>query len=336
MEGELEELCEALDIATGEHENQRARLEAGRATREEAGAGLEHADARGRVARAHGQQSVVTERKVRLARVRERATSMRGTVERISRSCDELGGRIKRLDDEREESARNAGKAAALMMTAREKLVDDVALAQAAHAELSEARKALDEARQALAVREADLRGLRTEVSESSERLQKHEMALQRLTIELTHVVEGVRERFRGLEIAHVIGDYHKRKLVDAAHRARITELGELINRMGPVNVDAMREHAEAETRFTYYDSQKKILEKALDDLKKAIAQMNKESKRLFRTTFEGINARFKMLFPRCSAAAPPSCGSPTPTTCWRRASRSSRSRPARSSATSS
>jgi chromosome segregation protein len=57
------------------------------------------------------------------------------------------------------------------MMTAREKLVDDVALAQAAHAELSEARKALDEARQALAVREADLRGLRTEVSESSERL---------------------------------------------------------------------------------------------------------------------------------------------------------------------
>ena len=63
---------------------------------------------------------------------------------------------------------------------------------------------------------------LRTELAESSERLQKHEMALQRLTIELTHVVEGVRERFRGLEIARIIGDYHKRKLVDAAHRARM------------------------------------------------------------------------------------------------------------------
>jgi chromosome segregation protein len=301
VEGELEELCEALDIATGEHENQRARIEAGRATREQAGAGLEHAEMQAAEWRERvlGQQSVVTERKVRLARVRERASSMRGTIERITRSCDELGGRIKRLDDEREESARNAGKAAALMMLAREKLVGDVALAQTAHAELSEARKALDEARHALAVREADLRGLRTELAESSERLQKHEMALQRLTIELTHVVEGVRERFRGLEIARIIGDYHKRKLVDAAHRARITELGELIDRMGPVNVDAMREHAEAETRFTYYDSQKKDLEKALDDLEKAIAQMNKESKRLFRTTFEGINSRFKQLFPK-------------------------------------
>jgi predicted DNA-binding helix-hairpin-helix protein len=160
-------------------------------------------------------------------------------------------------------------------------------------------------------------------------------MALQRLTIELTHVVEGVRERFRGLEIARVIGDYHKRKLVDAAHRARITELGELIDRMGPVNVDAMREHAEAESASPI-TTQKKDLEKALDDLEKAIAQMNKESKRLFRRPSRASTPASRCSSPRCSAAAPPSCGSPTPTTCWRRASRSSRSRPARSSATSS
>ncbi|MFO0760877.1 MAG: chromosome segregation protein SMC [Byssovorax sp.] len=301
VEGELEELVEALDIASGEHETQKLRLEAGRATKDEASAGLEHAEMQAAEWRERvlGQQSVVTERKVRLARVRERATSLRGTVERIARSSDELGARIKRLDEEREESARNAGKAAALVILAREKLVGDVARAQKAHAELAEARKALDEARAALAAREADLRGLRTEVGDASERLQKHEMALQRLTIEHAHVVDGVRERFRGLDLARVIGDYHKRALVDAAHRARITELGELIDRMGPVNVDALREHAEAEKRHTYYAGQKKDLEQALDDLEKAIAQMNKESKRLFRTTFEGINTRFKALFPK-------------------------------------
>src|SRR6185503_10052970 len=123
--------------------------------------------------------------------------------------------------------------------------------AQAAHAELSEARRALDEARQALAMREVDLRGLRQELADATERLQKHQMAAQRLSIERTHLLEGVNERFRGLDLHRVVGDYHKRPMVDAAHRARIQELTELLDRMGPVNVDAVREHAEAEKRYT-------------------------------------------------------------------------------------
>ena len=36
---------------------------------------------------------------------------------------------------------------------------------------------------------------------------------------------------------------------------------------MGSVNLDAMREHAEAEERFTFYTTQKADLEKALADL---------------------------------------------------------------------
>lgn len=301
VEAELEDLSEKIEIASGEHETARERLDAGRSASEESSAALEHAEmlAAEWRERVLGQQSIVTDRKVRLARVRERATSLRGTVERLSRSCEELRGRIKKLDDECTEAAFGAGMAAAAMMLSREKLVGAVSRAQEGHAELTAARQALDEARQALGLREADLRGLRQEVADATERLQKHEMALQRLMIEHTHVIEGVRERFRGLELKTVIGDYHKRPLVDAAHRARITELGELLDRMGPVNVDAVREHAEAEKRHTYYAEQKADLDKALDDLEKAIAQMNKESKRLFKSTFEGINARFKVLFPK-------------------------------------
>ena len=53
----------------------------------------------------------------------------------------------------------------------------------------------------------------------------------------------------------------------DDEHRARIDELASLIERMGSVNLDAMREHAEAEERFTFYTTQKADLEKALADL---------------------------------------------------------------------
>ena len=301
VEGELEELTLALDHAGGEHEGARAKLDAGRSAREEAQVALEHvemlaAEWRERVL---GQQSVVTERKVRVARVRERATALRGTVERLKRSVDELGARIQKLDGERTEAAIGAGKAAASIVTAREKLVVAVADAQRGHAELTAARQALDEARQALALREADLRGLRHELADAAERLGKHVMALQKLAIQHTHLIEGVRERFRGLELGRVVGDYHRRPPVDAGHKARIQELTELLDRMGPVNVDAVREHAEAEKRHAYYFEQKADLEKALDDLEKAIAQMNRESKKLFKTTFESVNAKFKLLFPK-------------------------------------
>jgi chromosome segregation protein len=68
---------------------------------------------------------------------------------------------------------------------------------------------------------------------------------------------------------------------------------------MGAVNLDAVREHAEAEQRFTFYTTQKADLERALSDLERAIGQMNRESRRLFEETFDAINARFREIFPR-------------------------------------
>jgi chromosome segregation protein len=298
---DLEELTSALETASGDHEAARDRLEAGRATLEQSAEALSHAeqvaaDWRERVL---GQQSIVTDRKVRLARIRERAQSLRQTVDRLGRSCEELRGRITRLDDERTQAARGAGEAAAKMMLSREGLVAAVEHAERAHRTLTETRARLDAARQDLALRESDLRVLRQSVEQASKGLREHELKRERLAMEHTHLVEGVREKFRGLDIYRVAGDYHRRALVDATHRSRITELTELIDRMGPVNVDAMREHAEAEGRHKYYAGQKADLEKAIDDLEKAIQQMNRESKRLFKQTFDGINQRFKVLFPR-------------------------------------
>ncbi len=301
VQRELHDLVQAMEGAAGEKLGAEQSLADGRAAQEEAGSLLGAAEAAAAEwrERVHAQQAIVTERKVLLARVRERAAAARGTVERLTRSCDELRARIRRLDEEGRECASNAGEAAALMMLSRELLAVAVEAAHAAHAALVEARQAQGDARNALGVREADLKSLRQEVADATDRLRQHEMALQRLAIEMNHLLDGVRERFRGLELARVIGDFHKRPPVDASHRERITELGNLLDRMGPVNVDAVREHAEAEERFKFYSTQKDDLEKALDDLDKAIAQMNRESKRLFKVTFDGVNARFKALFPK-------------------------------------
>jgi chromosome segregation protein len=108
-----------------------------------------------------------------------------------------------------------------------------------------------------------------------------------------------VAEKFRGLHLPRVVGDYHLRPPPDEETHGRTVELANLIERMGSVNLDAVREHEEAEKRYAYYTEQKADLDKALADLERAIAQMNRESRRLFADTFEAINLKFQEIFPR-------------------------------------
>jgi chromosome segregation protein len=108
-----------------------------------------------------------------------------------------------------------------------------------------------------------------------------------------------VADKFRGVHLPSVVGDYHMRPRPDDVSRARIDELVRLIERMGSVNLDATRELAEAEERYAFYTTQKCDLEKALSDLQRALHQMNRESRRLFEETFEAVNSRFKEIFPR-------------------------------------
>jgi chromosome segregation protein len=124
-------------------------------------------------------------------------------------------------------------------------------------------------------------------------------MALREKELAMEHLLAGVADKFRGLHLPRAVGDYHMRPPPDEVSRARLDELTKLIERMGSVNLDAMREHAEAEERFVFYTAQKEDLDTALSDLQRAIQQMNRESRRLFDETFAAINAKFQEIFPR-------------------------------------
>ncbi len=295
------ELLERIAAARLEHEKAAVGLEEGRAAQLELEGAVETAETHAEEWRKEvgRQQSLVTERKVLLAQVRERATSVRQTADRLAKSCDEMRQRVQRLDREQLECAIGAGQAAGRIFVARELLQEAVTRARDTHQALIGAKVALDEVRHALGLAEIDIKKTREAEADASNKLRQHETNLAKLEIEHRHLLEGVRERFRGLELPTVVGDYHKRPPVDAAHRARITELQELLDRMGPVNLDAVREHAEAEERYTYYTTQKGDLDKALSDLEQAILQMNRETKRLFKDAFDGINAKFRVIFPR-------------------------------------
>jgi chromosome segregation protein len=294
LDGKLDET--ALERDEAERQLAKSKAEAAGATEE-----LERAEQESRawMERVSEQKEVCTERKIEFARIREQATSARATQERLERSIVELVGRAESLEQEVIASAVEQGRLAAELFELKARILEAAEAARAAHLEFDRRRQALDGARNALAIHEAELKTLRDRLDEDTERQRRHEMALQKLQLEREHLIDAIAEKFRGLRLPRVMGDYHMRPPPDENHRGRIDELSTLIDRMGPVNLDAMEEFEKTSERFEFYTTQKADLEKALSDLERAIQQMNRESRRLFRATFDSVNERFQEIFPR-------------------------------------
>ena len=296
---DLEEIGRVLDAAHSTEEEARAQLDSVRAELEQ----LQHALGRAEEnaaawrERVAAQASLVTERRVRLAQVKEQLGGARSGRERVENTLNDLHTRVERLNSDLLEAAASYGETAAQIMMASEGRISAAANAESAHQALSAARERLEGVRGTLNNQEAELRRQRDELAAVDESARKHEMAVQRLELERDHLLTGIRERFRGLDLARVVGDYHARPAPDSEHRRRIDELSQLIERMGPVNLDAKAEHEDAERRFRELNDQKVDIEKALEELDQAIRHMNKESRRRFRETFELVNTLFKKTF---------------------------------------
>jgi len=249
--------------------------------------------------RVAGQSTLVTERRVRLAQVREQSGAAKREAERIESSLAELSVRHQALEQELTDAAQAYGETAGTLVTTRERRGEALLFAKAEHEALDAARARLEQTRQALTATEASLRVQRDALEQHDAVCKEHEFTLQRIGLERQHLLGSIKERFRGLDLKRVIGDYHARPTPDDDQRRRVDELTQLIDRMGPVNLDARAEHEQAEKRFHELNDQKVDIEKALAELDHAIRHMNKESRRRFRETFDSVNELFKKTFAR-------------------------------------
>lgn len=299
LEQELADISQVLADTSREEADGRRQLDEIKAALGKTRHALQRADdnATSWKERVEGQAGLVTERKVRLAQVQEQADAARGSAERVESQLEELGTREQRLDGDAEEAAYSFGQTAAQLQKATERRISAADSANAAHAKLDAVRAELEQTRQALGTKEESLRQLRAELQHLDESVRGHEMTLQRFELEMNHLLGTVRERFRGLDLRRVLGDFHARPAPDGEHRRRIEDLTTLIDRMGPVNLDARAEYDSAEKRFTELSTQKIDIEKALEELERAIKHMNRESRRRFRETFDSVDALFRKMF---------------------------------------
>jgi chromosome segregation protein len=248
------------------------------------------------VDRANGE---LTTLKVAATQAVERRQNARQTLERLLADRAEEEARAGRLESTMAEDLARAETLRAESVELRQEA--ELAQAEAeARARAHGERQGALEARQAtLAEREAILRTARAEMARLAQTLSRLEMRCQEVALRRRGIEEQVTDRYREVELARVVHDYHLRQLFGPAEEQRTNELRGLIERMGEINLTAIEESEELQKRFDFLTTQRGDLETAIGLLETAIEKINRASRKRFRETFDAVNTEFQSVFPR-------------------------------------
>jgi chromosome segregation protein len=241
----------------------------------------------------------LTALKVAAAQADDRRQNARLTLERLRRERAEHQARAERLGQSIADETAGAGELRVEAARMRDEALLQQAEAEARARAHGERQDALEERQTRLAQRDAELRVTRADAARLSQTQGKLELRHQEATLRRTSLEESVADRYRDVVLPAVVQDYHLRPLFAETEEARAKELRGLIERMGEINLTAIEESEELQTRFDFLTTQKADLESAIGQLETSIEKINRASRKRFRETFEAVNAKFKEVFPR-------------------------------------
>jgi chromosome segregation protein len=293
-EAQLREQCESLRAQAAQVALERQaidddsrRLEAERRTLEEERekARIELASARIREA-ALGQrvESALQRSENALAQQQDLENRYQALEERRLRDAMELEAVCARLDDP----------------TLRIDRLEDDLKAASSRSERLEAL--VGESRAALARLERELDDLSRGIEAIRDERSGIELALKECELERGSIESGLRERL-GIGEADLLTDESASSSSDERDALGLGEELErvraAIRRLGAVNVGAVAELEEIDSRLRELVAQRDDLERSIEDLRGTISQLNRLSRQRFKDTFDKVNEIFHETFPR-------------------------------------
>ncbi|MBI5501133.1 MAG: chromosome segregation protein SMC [Deltaproteobacteria bacterium] len=239
------------------------------------------------------------------AAAREAAAGARARYEAAGTLVGNLQRRLAELRREIEQADLEAERNAAAWGDARGRIarltldLEDVTTEHRRRGEaLAMAQASFDAQRSTILEREASLRGRRDRLAELTAKVTETRAEAEAARREVGFLDEQLRERHE-TPLDDAIAAHHASPSPDENDRRRAEELQRLVQRMGGVNLQAIEEYEEAAAAVATLTAQRDDLEKAVADLRAAIAKMNRESRLRFRATFDAVNEQFQRLFPK-------------------------------------
>jgi chromosome segregation protein len=235
--------------------------------------------------------------RVKAAANAERAQAARKELGQLRDQVSEVTARLERLECGILEASKKAEDVAGWIRATTAERNDHGARLRTLQEGLADKRRAHAEFAARIRADEARLRELRARLDELTQGLSQLSIDERELAIELEYLIDQVRERHQ-LELSHELHRFHLEAL-PSGHEARLKELRAQVERLGEINLTAIDEHAEVASRCDFLCKQQKDLEHSLLQLRQAIARIDRTSRERFEKTFELVNEKFQLIFPR-------------------------------------
>jgi len=220
------------------------------------------------------------------ARMTQFEEDRRERTRAIDDSRSQLAASSRRLLESRREILRTTSELAELYL--RKELIEAEIAARATE------RERLQVDKRELA---SSLQALRHRAQKLDEQLHKKELAVGQLQHELRTLADRIRDDY-GIELAEV-GDEASEEAQQEREEveAEIDDLRRKLNNIGAVNMEALNELDDLETRFTLLSGQYNDLVQAKESLERIIHKIDADSRRLFEETLEAIRQNFQVLY---------------------------------------
>jgi chromosome segregation protein len=238
-----------------------------------------------------------TEIKVELAKSEERLRNLQARMRQFEESRQE---RHRAIDETRDHLAEciQRGEASQWNILRAESEIADLYLRKETFAVQTVAwinqRETLLQQRSALA---SDIQKINGRIRKAEEKVHAVELSASEVRHERDSLVERMREDY-GIDLSSLDHEatgeeQHQRDEV----QREIEELRQKINSLGNVNLEALDELQDLETRYKLLADQYQDLSTAKTSLEKIIDRINTDSRRLFSETLETVRGHFQTLF---------------------------------------
>ena len=218
-----------------------------------------------------------------LARLDEMETDFASRLEQGQHRLGQLGERREWLTAERERTDRSALDVAA----ERDRREDEARQAGESHQSLVDELRAIED----------DVRGVQGDVNRLVGAIHTIELKATEGRVRREELAQEAYRTY-GVE-ATALRELHDGTRDLVAVRARLGELDERLEAIGPVNLVADEEYRELDERLTFLKTQHDDLTASIKDLEKALRGMTRTAQERFAQAFEEINGHFGRIFAR-------------------------------------
>jgi chromosome segregation protein len=245
------------------------------------------------------RENALTEQKIRLASLEEKREADLKTLARLETSLTDRSREIETRIADAEACDRETQALTAQIAAEEEALKTLYATCEHLEASLSGRRNSLSEKEARFRVMESEIRTVKATLDRQLREGSELDVSFREIAMQMENLLRNIQEKyttdlkelitgFQPLE-AEVIGELAEK--LEKDRRA--------VDNFGEVNLLALSEHEELNTRHEFLTAQVADLNASLETLRTTISRINAISRKRFAETFEGVNKCFQEVFTR-------------------------------------